>query len=140
MEKHTNEYFTARDEALYAAYRKAFRRHDIHSHREAIIAAIHSPSPTFGITPGEAHRQILRLLRGLQPSYKSGSVRWEIAIHLFNEYNRLRQVKAFKKSTVRFMAYIIVLSGAPQFYISYHRALKIITAMKKKHRDGKRKS
>ncbi len=139
MAKRDNDYFTDRDEALYAAYRKAFRRNDIHSHREAIIAAIHSPSPTFGITPGEAYRQILRILRGLQPSYKIGSVRREIAMHLFNEYNRLKQMPAFQKSTVRYMAWFIVLSGAPQFYISYFRALKIITAMKKKYQNEKRK-
>lgn len=138
MEKYDNGYFETRYNALYAAYRKACRRSDVRSHKEAIVAAVNSPSPSFGITPGEAYRQVLRLLKGRPPSYKEGSVRRKIAFDLFDEYNRLRATPTFRDVTIEYLASFVALSGAPKFYMSYSRARKIIDAMKKKRRNERK--
>lgn len=58
------EFIPVRDRELYNAYKTAFRRPDVKSHKQAIQAAIKSETSRFWISTFQAYREILKIKKG----------------------------------------------------------------------------
>lgn len=123
----TSVYYDERCAALLKAYRKALSRKDIHSHNEAIIAAISSPADRFWVSVFQAYRYILLYKKGVLPS--SASKR-KLVIDLCREYEKLASKPMFKGYSTFFIVQFAVGMPAPEFYMSYRTARRIIERMR----------
>lgn len=126
--KEPSDYFKARYEALYKAYKEALRRKGV-SHEEAIKIAINSPSPRFWISIAKAYKQIRRKERGEDFSYAQGSLKRKVIEKVYEKYLYYRKLPTHRNKPIFTTVCWAVHSQAPSFYISYVRALKIITAI-----------
>lgn len=121
-----------RDRCLYAAYLEALRDPDVKGHRQAINKAIASPTCRFWISPLQAYRYIMRVKKLEGRPLATGETRRRIMEDVFRLYEEMRTKRAFKCSSVYFIASFLVYHEAPEFYLSYDRAYCIINKMKRK--------
>lgn len=127
------EFISMRDRELFEAYRSALRRSDIRSHKEAIHAAINSPTSRFWISPFQAYRCILKLQKG-QKSCMRG-IRQKMISDLYQVFLEMsNNRREFKGCSTYFITGFAVNHSAPGFYISYHRASAIISRMNRERK------
>ena len=73
--------------------------------------------------------------KGRKTTYKDGNMKKEIINEVYKRYQRLEN-GFMKGSSIYLITSFAVLSEAPQFYISFARARKIINLMRKRARNG----
>lgn len=131
MKRGSSDYFIARYESLYRAYKEAFKREEVRTHNDAILIAINSPSPRFWISTFQAYRQILRIKSGRPPAYPPNSKKRKIIEQVYERYKQLENLSSFRGTSTFFIVSFAVMSRAPSFYMSFDRARKIISAIKR---------
>lgn len=132
------DYGKSRQECLWKAYKEALKRPEIRSHEDAVRAAMNSPSPRFWISTKEAARQIARLERGQNTTYRINSCKQEIIKEVYKRYLRLKR-GFLKGSSIYMITSFAVMSEAPKMYISYNRARIIISSIRNAGRSGHEK-
>ena len=130
------DFIRARDEELYSAYKECLRKKEVRSHQKAIEMAIKSPTSRFWISIFWTYKEILRLKRG-KPIMHIRSDRKRMVEKIYDIYQSLEQRPEFRRSSPFFIVSFAIQQPAPEFYISYSRALTIISKMRN---DEKRKS
>lgn len=127
------DFIPERDKELYEAYRKAMRDRSVKSHQEAIEMAINSKASRFYISTFQAYRGILRIRRGEK---KEGTrpVRDRMINDIYERVKELSGRREFKGCSIFFITSFAVFQEAPSFYISYSRALSIISKLKRERR------
>lgn len=127
-------YYDERSVAFFKAYKKALSRKDIHSHNEALLAAISSPADRFWVSVFQAYRYVLLYKKGVMPS--SASKR-KLVSDLYIEYERLAGRSMFSGCSTFFIVQFAVGMPAPEFYMSYRTARRIIERMRHDKRQNK---
>lgn len=118
-----SEYYRERDAAFYQAYKDALKRHDVHSHDEALHAAIHTPTSQHWIPPFQAYRRVLSCRKGVYP--KSERKR-RLTESLYREYQKVSSVWYFRDCSTYFKTQFAVGRPAAEFYISMRTARRIV--------------
>ena len=128
------DFIPERDRELYGRYREALRSKDTRSHQEAIEIAIHSPASRFYISIFQAYRGILRIKKGLRK--EGGRVIRNKMIHdIYERYKKLEAKREFRGCSTYFITSFAVYQEAPEFYLSYSRALAIISRINRERRN-----
>lgn len=130
-----NELITSRNMELYEAYRNAFRSPEIRSHQQAIEQATQSPSSRYWISTLQACRYIIRLKKGI-PIKSVNELKKKMILSIFEVYKTLERKPEFKGCSTYFITSFAIQKAAPEFYISYHRALAIISKMNRERRHN----
>lgn len=128
------EFIPMRDMELYDAYKKAFRRADVKSHRQAIQAAINTKTSRYWISTFQAYREILKIKKG-KAAGCTRSVRRRMIQTIYSTYQELENKPAFRGCSTFFITSFAVQREAPEFYISYSRALAIISRINRKRKN-----
>lgn len=128
------DFIPARDNELYMAYKRAFRRSDIRSHQQAIEAAINSPTSRFWISTFQAYREILKIKKG-KPTEEMRGIRKKMIQRIYAIYKELEEKPTFRECSTYFITSFAVQQAAPEFYISYSRALAIISRINRERND-----
>lgn len=128
------EFIPVRDRELYNAYKTAFRRPDVKSHKQAIQAAIKSGTSRFWISTFQAYREILKIKKG-KPTGCVRTVRKRMIQKIYSAYQELEKKPAFRGCSTFFITSFAVQREAPEFYISYSRALAIISRINRERRN-----
>lgn len=126
-----------RDEELYRAYKEALSDRSVTSQRMAVERAIATPTSRFWISVPRAYRYILRLKKG-KPLGDQRDVRHEMMMEIYERYRRLEGRREFKGSSVYFITSFAVFQEAPGFYISYSRALSIVSRINRERRNARK--
>ncbi len=130
------DYIPERDRELYAAYKKALARKDVKSHKEAIQVAVKSTASRFWISTLQAYRGILLLRKGVVRT-GTRSIRDKMINDIYKIYQKLECKREFRDNSVFFITSFAVNQEAPEFYISFSRALAIIQRFNKEKRHGR---
>lgn len=125
-----SEFIIERDNALYKAYRDALRSEKVHSHQQAIRVALNSPTSRFWIPSFQAYREILKVKKTGEIKSPRG-IREKLIKDLYDKYLILKEKPMFRGYSTYFITCFVVSEAAPRFYISYSRALSIISRMRK---------
>lgn len=133
-----SEFFMERDKDLYESYIAALGRKDVHSHKDAIRAAIHSPTKRCWISTYQAYRELLRMKKGKPPREHTIPKRLKLLEHIYERYKKLKEKPTFRGCSTYFITPFVLQEPAPEFYLSYSRALVIITKYKKNMRHAER--
>lgn len=116
-------YYEERCGAFVKAYRNALSRKDIHSHNEALEAAMKSPADRYWVSVFQAYRYILLYRKGVLPRSQS---KRRLVSDLHVEYERLAAKPTFKGCSTFFIVQFAVGMPAPEFYLSRRTARRII--------------
>lgn len=111
---------------LLNAYNAAWQDPTVINQEDALRLAINSAAPRFWISPEEAARQISRMEKGLEPRVRKNSNKYHALMELYPIYKRLKE-KRFRHESTTFVCAFACLEQASRFYISLHRARRIIT-------------
>lgn len=130
-----NELITCRNKELYEAYRNAFRKPEVRSHQQAIIEATVSHSSRYWISTLQACRYIIKLKKGL-PIKSVNELKKKMILSIYEVYKILEKKPEFKGCSTYFITSFVIQKGAPEFYISYHRALAIISKMNRERKHN----
>lgn len=132
-------YISERDTALYAAFQKALARPDVCSVQVAIRIAVNSPTEQFWISSGQCYRIIMNMKAGRKPNKKYSTaedeqmrqLRQEMADELMRRYEKMERMPSYRGCSPFFITQFLVSQPAPKFYLSYSRALTIISRMRR---------
>lgn len=127
------DFIPDRDKELYEAYKRCLRDKAVHSHQAAVRKAIKSPTSRFWISSYQAYRGVLQLLRG-RDAMQARSVRCRMLEQVYAVFCELQQRPEFRRQSVYFTVSFAVQMPAPEFYLSYSRALAIIYKMRSDER------
>lgn len=127
------EYINERDDALYKAYLDALRRKDVHSHADAINAAINTPTRRYWVSPHHACRKMLKYKKKQKDS-NIRPIREQAMNEIFQIYQTLEKKPTFKGASAFFITSFAIQHPASQFFISPTRASAIISRMKRRRR------
>lgn len=116
-------YYDERSTAFYKAYKKALSSKDVHSHNEALLVAISSPADRFWVSVFQAYRYILLYKKGVLPSSES---KRKLVSDLYAEYEKLAKRSMFSGCSTFFIVQFAVGMPAPEYYMSYRTARRII--------------
>lgn len=116
-------YYEEKYGAFLKAYREALSRKEIHSHSEALVSAMKAPADRYWVSVFQAYRYILLYRKGILP--RSDTKR-RLVLDLYAEYERLALRPTFKDCSTFFIVQFAVGMPAPEFYLSYRTARRII--------------
>lgn len=128
------EYINERDDALFKAYIDALRRKDVHSHADAVNAAIHTPTRRYWVSPHHACRKMLKYKKQ-QTDSNTRPIREKAMAEIYQIYQSLERKPTFKGASAFFITTFAIQHPASQFFISPTRASAIISRMKRRRRD-----
>lgn len=120
-------YYDERCAAFYRAYRKALSRKDVHSHNEALQAAISSPADRFWVSVFQAYRYVLLYKKGQLPTSET---KRKLVEDLYKEYEKLARRPTFAGCSTFFIVQFAVGMPAPEYYMSFRTARRIIERMR----------
>lgn len=126
----TVDFIKARNKELYDAYKNCMRKKEVKSHQDAIKMAIKSKTSRFWISSFWTYKEILRLKRGKGIMHARAD-RKRMIEKIYAIYMALEQKPEFRKCSPYFIVSFALQQPAPEFYISYSRALSIINKMRK---------
>lgn len=126
----TVEFIKERNKELYDAYKNCMRRKEVKSHKDAIRMAVKSKTSRFWISSFWTYKEILRLKRGKGIMHARDG-RKRMIEKIYEIYTALEQKPEFRKCSPYFIVSFALQQPAPEFYISYSRALSIINKMRK---------
>lgn len=132
--KNNIEFIPDRDKELYEAYKRCLRDKNVHSHQAAVRRAIKSPTSRFWISNYQAYRGVLQLIRNRDVT-QTRSVRRRMLERIYAIFCNLQEQPAFRNESVYFTVSFAVQQPAPEFYLSYSRALAIIYKMRMHERN-----
>jgi len=118
-----------RNAELYAAYKKALLRKDVHNVRDAVEIARNMPCSQFYVSNEDAWRYVC--MRESNVSDIGTSPRNEIFEMIYERYLHLKEQREFENSSPRFIFSFAYTSQAPCFFLSFRRAYDIIRQMRK---------
>lgn len=130
------DFIPERDKELYEAYRKALWMKDVRSQEEAIRVAIRSRTSRFWISTFRAYRGILSIKKG-KSRKGTRSIRQKMIEDIYERYKKLEERNEFRGSSTYFITSFAIYQEAPGFYISYSRALAIISRMNRERRNAR---
>jgi hypothetical protein len=132
------DFISLRNRELHEAYKRAFSDRDVRSHTQAIKRAIESPCSRFWVSTWQAYREILRLEKGMNHPLNMKPERVEMMDLIYKNYLSLKNKREFEGCSVYFITSFAVGFPAPKFFISYSRALTIITRYNRRGKYAKR--
>lgn len=130
MPKDTCNYRRMRDEALYAAFKRALADDPRLTENEALRIALREKQPRLWLSFYGAYRIVLEIAKGKDKPQKH-LARDGVVESIRRKYLRLRSHRTFKNSSSLFITSFIITEPADGFYLSRSYAKRIIWKMRK---------
>ena len=127
----SSAYILERDAELYLRYHEARKSDPQLSHQEAVRKAVESPTSRYWVSLYEVYREILNKVHHREQSHHMKDIRRKQIDDIYRIYEDLSQKPTFKGCSVFFIVQFAIAEPAPQFYLSYSRALAIIRRIKR---------
>ncbi len=127
------EHLFERDIELYLKYHEIRKENPRLSNEEVIRIVLRSPTSRFWVSLYQVYREILNLVKGRPLSRHMRSIRRKQIEDIYVIYKELADKPMFKGCSVFFIVQFAIACRAPQFYLSYSRALAIISRMKREY-------
>lgn len=126
-----------RDRDLFLCYQKALREYDFANQNEAIQFVCTHPAPKFYISPKTCSLLLGRIFAGL-PVDRLNKLAYKRIKHLEQKYKEFIRGEAKYKGLSRERICEIILDmPAPEFYVTFRYATRIITKEMARHNDEK---
>lgn len=126
-------YIHARDMELFLRYYEAIKKDDSITNQKAIEIAIKSPTSKFWVSPFQVYREILNIVNGRKQPPAMRSIRKRMINDIYERYKELESKPTFRGCSTFFLVQFAVELPAPEFYLSYNRALAIIARIKREY-------
>lgn len=126
-------YIKERDAELFLRYYQTQKQEPTLSIEQAIRKAIKSPTSHYHVSLYETYREILNIIHKREPSRHMKPMRRKQIADIYKKYCELASKPTFKGCSVFFIVQFAIAEPAPQFYLSYSRAVNIICEIKRNY-------
>lgn len=127
----SSSYILERDAELFLRYYETRKQDPSLTQQEAIMKVIKMPTTRYWVSLYEVYREILNIVHHRPPSPHMRPMRRKRIEDIWKIYSELASKPTFKGCSVFFIVQFAIAEPAPEFYLSYNRALAIISRIRR---------